>query len=58
MLDLQQRIAPIRDQNISERDDTQGEIDRVDREIDDLIFDLYGLTDAERSWVEGDRPTT
>ena len=58
MLDLQQRIAPIRDQNISERDDTQGEIDRVDREIDDIVYDLYGLTDAERSWVEGDRPTT
>ena len=58
MLDLQQRIAPIRNQNVSERDDTQGEIDRVDREIDDIVYDLYGLTDAERSWVEGDRPTT
>ena len=58
MLDLQQRIAPVRDQNTSERDDTQHEIDRVDSEIDDLVYQLYGLTEDERSWVEGEGPSS
>jgi type I restriction-modification system DNA methylase subunit len=52
MLDLQQRISPIRNQNTSERDDTQHEIDRVDSEIDDLVYELYGLTEAERRFTE------
>ena len=53
MLELQQRIGPIRDQNIAERDYTQRYIDRVDREIDDLVYNLYGLTDVERKLTEG-----
>ena len=53
MLELQQRIGPIRDQNIAERDYTQRYIDRVDGEIDDLVYNLYGLTDVERKLTEG-----
>ena len=29
----------------------KGEIDRVDNEIDEMVFDLYGLTEEERKVV-------
>ena len=38
---------------ISERDDLQREIDRVSSETKDLVYELYGLTDAERRLVVG-----
>ncbi|MGB6037488.1 MAG: TaqI-like C-terminal specificity domain-containing protein, partial [Cryomorphaceae bacterium] len=31
----------------------QSEIDRLDREIDEMVYDLYGLTAEERKVVEG-----
>ena len=31
----------------------QREVDRVDSEIDWLVYKLYGLTEAERRLVEG-----
>ncbi|MGB6037486.1 MAG: hypothetical protein WBG42_14520 [Cryomorphaceae bacterium] len=31
----------------------QSEIDRLDREIDDMVYDLYGLSEEERKVVEG-----
>ena len=31
----------------------QSEIDRLDREIDEMVYDLYGLTEEERKVVEG-----
>ena len=31
----------------------QSEIDRLDREIDERIYELYGLTEEERKVVEG-----
>ncbi len=53
MLELQERMGPIRDVATSEREELQQLIDRVDREIDNLVYDLYGLTRAERKLVEG-----
>ena len=32
----------------------QSEIDRLDREIDEMVYDLYGLTEEERKVVEGE----
>jgi len=52
MLELNRRLAPIRDQPFSERDELKREIERTDREIDNLVYDLYGLTDEERKIVE------
>jgi hypothetical protein len=40
----------------SERDDLQREVDRVDSEIDGLVYELVGLTEVERRLVEGDIP--
>jgi len=31
----------------------QQEIDRVDREIDGMVYELYGLTEEEVAVVEG-----
>lgn len=56
MLELQARLGPIRDVPTSERDDLQREVDRVDSEIDDLVYELYGLIEAERRLVERDLP--
>ena len=39
----------------SERDDLQEEVDRVDSEIDGLVYELYGLTEGERRLVEEGR---
>ena len=52
MLDLQARLGPIRDVPTTARDDLQREVERVDSEIDDLVYELYGLTEAERRIVE------
>lgn len=56
IMGLHARLAPIRDVPTSERDDLRREVDRVDSEIDGLVYELYGLTEAERRLVEGDTP--
>jgi hypothetical protein len=38
----------------SEREQLEREIAGTDREIDDLVYDLYGLTAAERALVEAE----
>jgi hypothetical protein len=52
MLDLQQRLAAKGTVHDDERAQIEREIARTDREIDDLVYDLYGLTAAERDLVE------
>jgi len=31
----------------------QSEIDRLDRKIDEMVYELYGLSEEERKVVEG-----
>lgn len=52
MLDLHRRLAPLRDVPCTERDDLQHAIALKDAEIDAAVYDLYGLTEAERRLVE------
>ena len=52
MLELNKRLAPIRNTPCNERDEIMREIERTDRKIDNLVYDLYGLTDEERQIVE------
>ena len=54
MLDLHQRLAAKGDMRDQEREQIEREIAGTDREIDDLIYDLYGLTAAERALVEAE----
>ncbi len=53
MLELNKRLAPIRDTYCNERDELLREIERTDKEIDNLVYDLYELTEEERKIVEG-----
>ncbi len=52
MLELNKRLAPIRNKPCNERDELLRDIERTDTEIDNLVYDLYGLTEEERKRVE------
>jgi hypothetical protein len=56
MLELNKRLAPIRNTYSNERDELTREIERTDKEIDNLVYDLYGLTEEERKIVAGQSP--
>ncbi|MBT9147690.1 MAG: Type IIS restriction enzyme Eco57I [Syntrophomonadaceae bacterium] len=51
MLDLNKRLAPIRTTPCNEQDELLREIERTDDEIDNLVYDLYGLTEGDRQVV-------
>ncbi len=53
MLERHACLVPIRGVPTSVRDDLQREVNRADPEIDDLVYELYGLTEADRRLVEG-----
>ena len=53
MLELNKHLAPIRNTPCNEQDELLRQIERTDKEIDNLIYDLYGLTKEERKIVEG-----
>ncbi len=50
-LDLHKRLAAAKTPNEKER--IQRQIDGIDRAIDRLVYELYGLTDEEIGIVEG-----
>ena len=49
MLELHKRLAAA---SASDRELYQRQIDATDREIDKLVYELYGLTDEEIGVVE------
>jgi len=53
MLELNKHLFPIRNTPCNERDELLREIKRTDSEIDNLVYDLYGLTEDERRIVKG-----
>jgi hypothetical protein len=53
MLELNKRLAPIRNTPCNEHDELLRQIKRTDDEIDNLVYNLYGLTEEERKIVEG-----
>lgn len=52
MLDLNKKLTPIRGTYSFERDDLIKEIENTDKKIDNLVYDLYGLTAEEIKIVE------
>lgn len=52
MLELNKKLAPIRNLYSHERDELVKEIENTDREIDNLVYDLYDLDEEERKIVE------
>jgi methylase of polypeptide subunit release factors len=53
MLELQAQLAPVRNTPSSLRDDLLRGVDRVDQQMDRLVYDLYAVTEEERRMVEG-----
>ena len=54
MISLQERLGTVRYVLTSELTDIQREVERVDSDIDTLVYDLYGLTKGDERLVEGD----
>ena len=54
MLELNRRLAPLRNMDCNEKDELAREIKRTDEEIDHLVYDLYGLSEEEIKTVEGE----
>ena len=52
MLELNKRLAPIRNTSFGERDELLSEIKRTDAEIDQKVYELYGLTEEEKQIIE------
>ncbi len=52
MLELNKRLAPTRNTPSSERDELLREIKRTDAEIDQKVYELYGLTEEEKQVIE------
>jgi len=46
------RLAPIRNTSFGERDELLREIKRTDAEIDQKVYELYGLTEEEKQVIE------
>jgi len=53
ILGLNKRLAPISNTDCNEKDEVIREIKLTDGEIDNLVYDLYGLTEEERKTIEG-----
>jgi len=53
MLELNKRLAPIRNTFCNERDELLRDIKRTDQEINNIVYQLYGLSEEERKVVEG-----
>ena len=54
MLDLHQHLAAKGGLHDTEREHVEREITITDREIDTLVYDLYGLTSKERALIEAE----
>lgn len=52
MLDLNQRLAELQDKPTDEKREIEEEIQRVDKEIDALVYKLYGISEDEKKIIE------
>ena len=52
MLKLNKRLSPIRNTPCNKRDELLQQIEQTDKQIDNLVYDLYGLTEEERQIVK------
>lgn len=56
MIDLNGKLAPIINIYSNERDEILLELAKIDKEIDNKIYSLYGLSEADIKLVEGQEP--
>jgi hypothetical protein len=50
MLNLNKKIQTTKG---SRKEQIQRQIEKTDREIDDMVYELYGITEKERKVIEG-----
>ena len=52
MLSLNKKLQEIGDKNTLEKQKTEQEIKKTDNEIDELVYQLYGITEEEKKIIE------
>ena len=52
MLSLNKKLQEIGDKNTLEKQKIEQEIKKTDNEIDELVYQLYGITEDERNIIE------
>jgi len=52
MLSLNKKLQEIEDKNTLEKQKLEEEIKKTDNEIDELVYELYGITEEERKIIE------
>jgi hypothetical protein len=55
MLEMNKKLMPIQKEYSDDREYLVNEIEKTDKEIDSLVYDLYGLTEEERKIVEAQK---
>ena len=53
MLSLNKKLQEIGDKNTLEKQKIEEEIKKTDNEIDELVYQLYGITEEEKKIIEG-----
>jgi preprotein translocase subunit SecA len=53
VLELNKQLQSILDYEIDKKQQLEKEIKATDEKIDNLVYDLYGITEEERKIVEG-----
>jgi len=52
MLSLNKKLQEIGDKNTLEKQKIQEEIQKTDNEIDELVYQLYGISEEEKNIIE------
>ena len=52
MLSLNKKLQEIEDKNTLEKQKIQEEIKKTDKEIDELVYQLYGITEEEKKIIK------
>ena len=52
MLSLNKRLNELGDKQTDERARLEEEIKKTDKEIDELVYKLYGITEKEKNIIE------
>jgi len=52
MLSLNKKLQEIGDKSTMEKEKIQKEIKKTDNEIDELVYQLYGITEEEKKIIE------
>ena len=52
MLSLNKKFQEIGDRNTLEKQKLEEEIQKTDNEIDELVYQLYGITEEEKNIIE------